>query len=69
MASNYGNRMSILLLCLLSLAAVLPKSNAGIAEFDDYLKKKAAASHEEYVNAYEPDPEMVAEQISQEVGK
>lgn len=68
MASNY-NKMSTLLLCLLCLVAVLPKSNAKIAEMDDYLKKKAEQSHEEYIRAYVPNPEAVADEINKEVGE
>lgn len=63
--------MSTLLvfLCFLSLVAVLPKSNAGIAKYDDYLKKRAEKSRQEYLDAYEPNPEVVADEISEEVNE
>ncbi|KAH6809493.1 hypothetical protein C2S51_027276 [Perilla frutescens var. frutescens] len=66
-STNYN--MSTLLLCLLCLVAVLPKSNAGIAKFDKYLRKRAEQSHQEYVKAYEPDPEQVADEIKNEVSE
>ena len=69
MASIYIIKMSILLLSLLYLVALLPKSNAKIAEMDDYLRKKAEQSHLEYIKADVPNPEAVAEEISQEVGE
>lgn len=68
-SSNYKMPTLLFLLCLLCCIAVLPKSDAGIAKFDDYLKKRAAQSHQEYVNAYEPDPERVADQIKEEVSE
>ncbi|XP_057777117.1 pectate lyase-like [Salvia miltiorrhiza] len=67
--ASINSKTSTILLGLLCLVAVLPKSNAGIAEMDDYLKKKAEQSHEEYVNAYVPNPEAVADEISKEVGE
>lgn len=66
-SSNYKMSTLVVFLCFLSLVAVLPKSNAGIAKYDDYLKKRAAQSHQEYLDAYEPNPEQVADEISKVV--
>ncbi|KAL3840613.1 hypothetical protein ACJIZ3_025204 [Penstemon smallii] len=64
-----NHKMSILVIfCILSLVATLPKSNAGIAKFDDYLKKKANESFEESLEAFVKDPEELTDQFNQQVG-
>ncbi|XP_057810886.1 pectate lyase-like [Salvia miltiorrhiza] len=61
--TNY--KLSIFLLCiLLPLAA-----QAKIADFDEYLQKKAAESYEESLNSFDPNPEGVTDDFNMMVGK
>lgn len=60
---NY--KSSIILLCvLLPLVA-----QAKIADYDEYLQKKAAESYEQSLNSFNPNPEGVTDDFNVLVGK
>lgn len=59
--------MSILLLiCTIALVA---NSDAGIAKYDLYLRKKAKESYEKSLEAYDPNPEQIADDLNEQVGE
>jgi len=68
MAFHYRNLVP-LLLCFLTFVAVIQKSYAGIAEFDDYLKKRAEFALESSFKAYDPNPVAVTDQFNKQVGE
>ncbi|CAA0834701.1 Probable pectate lyase 3 [Striga hermonthica] len=59
----------LLLLSVLSFASFVPKSRAAIAEYDEYLLKKAEESYKESLKAFDPHPEKVADELSKQVGE
>lgn len=62
--------MSIpLLACVLLLVTVVPQSHAAIAEYDEYLLRKANESYQESLNAFDPNPEKLADDLSDQVGE
>lgn len=65
----FNNRNLVPLLCFLTFVATIQKSYAGIAEFDDYLKKKAEFALESSFKAYDPHPEAVTDQFNKQVGE
>lgn len=54
---------------VLAIALALPKTQANIADFDEYLQKKAAESYEESLNAFNPNPEELTDEFNQQVGE
>ncbi|XP_022866854.1 pectate lyase-like [Olea europaea var. sylvestris] len=65
----FNNRNLVPLLCFLTFVATIQKSYAGIAEFDDYLKKKDEFALESSFKAYDPHPEAVTDQFNKQVGE
>lgn len=62
--------MSIpLLACVLLLVALVPNSHAAIAKYDEYLLRKANESYQESIKAFEPNPEKLADDLSEQVGE
>ncbi|KAG8366303.1 hypothetical protein BUALT_Bualt17G0062300 [Buddleja alternifolia] len=57
----------LFLFCILSIVETLPKSRANIAEYDEYLQKKAKESYEESLHAYNPNPEKLADELNEQV--
>ncbi|KAK4429957.1 Pectate lyase [Sesamum alatum] len=65
-----NHKLSILVLVgILSLVLLLPNSDAAIAKYDEYLKKRAQESLEESRNAFDPDPEKVADDLNDQVSE
>ncbi|GFP86158.1 pectate lyase [Phtheirospermum japonicum] len=59
----------VLLVCILTFSSVIPKSHSAIAEYDEYLLKKAKESYQESLQAFEPNPEELADELSEQVGE
>lgn len=49
---------------LLVLAVTIPCLEAGIAEFDDFLKEQQNEAHDVALKSYVPDPENVTHDIN-----
>lgn len=56
--------MSILLLVVVLCAT---KSDAGIAKYDNYLRARANQSRAEALQAFDPNPEEVADDLNEQV--
>ncbi|KAI3467388.1 hypothetical protein Pfo_024051 [Paulownia fortunei] len=67
--SNHKITSILLLLCVLSFVALLPKSRAAIAQYDEYLQKRAEESFEESLKAFDPNPEKLADELNEQVGE
>ncbi|KAK6119009.1 hypothetical protein DH2020_047248 [Rehmannia glutinosa] len=67
--SSSNHTISTFLLCILSFVALVPKSHAAIAEYDDYLLKRAEESYEESLKAFDPNPEKLADELNEQVGE
>ncbi|KAK6139296.1 hypothetical protein DH2020_026955 [Rehmannia glutinosa] len=68
MSSSNHTMSTLLLLCILSFVALMPKSRGAIAEYDDYLLKRAEESYEESLKAFDPNPEKLADELNEQVG-
>ncbi|XP_047960675.1 pectate lyase-like [Salvia hispanica] len=56
--------------CILIFCILLPMvAQAKIADFDEYLQKKAAESYEESLNSFDPNPEGVTDDFNTLVGE
>ncbi|KAL0421165.1 UNVERIFIED_CONTAM: Pectate lyase [Sesamum latifolium] len=65
-----NHKLSVLVLIgILSFVLLLPKSDAAIAKYDEYLKKKAQESLEESRKAFNPNPEEVADDLNVQVSE
>lgn len=53
----------------LSLIVLPLAAHAKIADFDEYLQKKAADSYEQSLNSFNPNPEGLTDDFNQLVGK
>ncbi|PIN25335.1 Pectate lyase [Handroanthus impetiginosus] len=68
MALSKQNVSIFMFLCIfLILVALLPKSCAAIAKYDEYLQKRAQESFEESLNAFDPNPEDLADELNEQV--
>ncbi|CAK9172202.1 unnamed protein product [Ilex paraguariensis] len=65
MASINGGSV---LFFFLTFTTMVTNLHADIAEFDDFLKKKAELALEASLKAYNPNPEEVAENFNKQVG-
>lgn len=61
-----SHKMSILLVVVV-LCTSLPKSIAGIAKYDDYLLARQNQSYVESLHAFDPNPEKVVDELSEQV--
>lgn len=59
-----GSVTKVTLILLVTFAITIPCLEAGIAEFDDYLKARAEEAHKLALEAYVPNPEDVAEELN-----
>lgn len=57
---NY--KLCVFLLCMVA-------ADAKIADFDEYLQKRAAESYEQSLNSFNPNPEGVTDDFNMLVGK
>ena len=64
-----GAVKNYMLLVFFALAMQTSTPKAGIANFDEYWKKRAEEANEASREAYEPNPEKVAEHFNDEVHK
>ena len=62
-----GCRFKVLMVLLLSMAVLMPTLRAGIAEYDDFLLKKAVAAEQVAHEAYNPDPMNVTNHLNLQV--
>lgn len=51
-----GSASKVTFIFLVAFAITIPCLEAGIAEFDDFLKAQADEAHEIALRSYEPDP-------------
>ncbi|KAL6513873.1 hypothetical protein OROHE_019329 [Orobanche hederae] len=68
---SYNHKISslIVLFVVSSFVALLPESRGAIAEYDEYLLKRAEESYEESLKAFDPNPEKLADELNQQVGE
>ena len=66
MASS-NQKMSILLVLILVVVLCATKSYAGIAKYDDYLRARANQSRAESLQAFDPNPEKIADDLNEQV--
>lgn len=58
------------LIFLLSFVVLIPSRQANITDFDEsYWNERAAESHKATLQAYEPNPEEVTDNLNYEVSK
>ncbi|XP_022928644.1 pectate lyase-like [Cucurbita moschata] len=62
-----GCWFKVLMVLLLSMAVLMPTIRAGIAEYDDFLLKKAVAAEQVAQEAYNPDPMNVTNHLNLQV--
>ncbi|KAE9620037.1 putative pectate lyase [Lupinus albus] len=63
------NGTKVAFMILVTLAIVIPCLEAGIAEFDDYLKAQAEAAKKIALETYVPNPEEITEDLNLHVHK
>lgn len=54
---------------LLTLSLLATTAFADIGDFDDYWKARAAAAEKAAADAYDPDPETVANSVNAEIAQ
>ncbi|QCD92563.1 Pectate lyase [Vigna unguiculata] len=65
-----GSAAKVVFILFITLAITMPRLEAGIAEFDDFLNAQAEEAHEIAVESYVPTPEFVTTvHLSQENSK
>lgn len=64
-----GSSSKVTFILLFAFAITIPCLEAGIAEFDDYLRAQADRAHEIALQSYVPDPENVTAEINLHVNK
>jgi len=62
-----GSPAKVVFTLLVTLAITFPCLEAGIAEFDDFLKLQAQQAHEIALQSYIPTPELVATELNYNV--
>ena len=55
-----GSAAKVTFILLVTFAITIPCHEAGIAEFDNFLKEQAKEAHEVALKSYVPNPEQVA---------
>lgn len=66
-SSNHKTSILLFVLLLCMTIASLPKSYAGIAKYDAYLRARANQSYIESLQAFDPNPEKVADELNEQV--
>ncbi|KAK7381316.1 hypothetical protein VNO78_33917 [Psophocarpus tetragonolobus] len=59
-----GSVIKVVFTLLASFAMIIPCLEAGIAEFDDFLRKQAHEAHEIALEAYVPSPEEITNELN-----
>ncbi|XP_027923940.1 pectate lyase-like [Vigna unguiculata] len=62
-----GSAAKVVFTMLLTLAIIIPCLEAGIAEYDDFLKNQAEKAHAIALESYVPTPEFVASELNYHV--
>ncbi|XP_073059303.1 pectate lyase-like [Primulina eburnea] len=64
-----NSKILLAVVCIVSVAASLPRSTGKIANFDEYLQKRSEESLEDSLKAFYPKPEEVTEEFNELVGR